>query len=98
MSNFSSLFQDENLSFLAYLQYFNLDIPSNDSEPHIQVENLDNHHRDILIYINTYGGEYKSILDGVFSSSKGLDLQGIDLEFISHSLQSPFMNFDSLLI
>lgn len=27
----------------------------------------------------TYGGEYPSILDDLFSSFKGLDLQGIDL-------------------
>lgn len=71
---------------------------SNNTKPHIQVDNLDNHHHDIPVSTNTYGGEYPSILGDIFSSFEGLDFQDINLESISHSLQSPFLNWGAPLI
>jgi len=59
---------------------------------------LDNHHHGISLSINTYGGEYPSISDDIFSSSQGLDLQGINSKFVVHILRSTFMNWDASLI
>lgn len=43
----------------------------------------------------TYGGKYPSILDDIFYSFDGSDLQGNDSKFVPYSLQYPFMNQDS---
>jgi len=98
VSYLSPLFQDDNISYPTNLQSFNLHNLSNDSKPDIQVETLDIHHCDTPVSINTYGGECPIILDGIFSSSRGLDLQGIDSEPIYHNLKSPFVNWDTLLV
>lgn len=74
ISYISSLCQVDDLSFLADLQSSNLDNLSNDSEPRMQVDTLNNHHHNILFSINTYGREHISISSDIFSFSEGLDL------------------------
>jgi len=86
MSYLSSLFQYDNLSFLVYHRSRNIDNLSNDSKPFIEVENLENHHIEIHVSTNTCGDECPRKLDDIFSSSKDLDLQGVNLKFISHRL------------
>lgn len=94
----SSLFQDDNISFLANLWSYNHDNMSNKAKPHIQVETLHNLHHDIHVSINTFCGEYTSTLDDIWYYLEDMDLQSIDLESVSHSLESPFVKHDVISI
>lgn len=61
MFHLSPLFQNVDLILSSNHESSNLDNLSNDFEPQIQVETFVNHHHEIPVSINTYGGEYLSI-------------------------------------